>query len=171
MNWIKVGTKFINLDNFLTIEDCLNEDSRYPTAGHVVLSNNIESSLDAPEIWISDDSKYAPVDAGTALIAWLSVPAHMAGVIAADDRDVMAWWQRQQAAAVAKSELVSAKAKFAPGTVYHCKRDGVIYQVISVFELDGDIRVYGQVVGGGEHDRDWELVEGCEIVDGLPAAN
>ena len=85
MNYIKVGDEWVNLDQVSAIQDRRDWDMGKSWSGSVTLESIGE-----------DFVAYFKGDEAAALIAWLSVPAHMAGVIAADDRDVMAWYARQQ---------------------------------------------------------------------------
>ena len=81
MNYIKIGGKFINLEAVMYFKEEKDE---------LEVNYNVWSEEGYPYYtWIVGDER-------AALIAWLNVPNHMAGVIDPLDRDVMAWWQRQQ---------------------------------------------------------------------------
>jgi hypothetical protein len=145
MNYIKVGGKFINLEAVMYFKE---------EKGEFEVNYIVWSAEGYPYYtWIVGEER-------TALIAWLNVPNHMAGIIDPVDRDVMAWWERQQE----RADYNKTVAQFKPGTLYRDKHDGVIYTAIHTFQLDGDTNVFGQVVGGGDNDREWIPIDDCEIV-------
>lgn len=144
MNYIKIGGKFINLEAVMYFKEEKDE---------LEINYNVWSEEGYPYYtWIVGEER-------TALIAWLNVPNHMAGIIDPLDRDVMAWWEREQE----RADHNKTVAQFKPGTLFRDKRDGVIYTVINTFQLDGDTHVNVQVVGGGEHERDYMPIEFCEL--------
>lgn len=99
MNYIKIGDEFINLDRVISISDRTAQkytDNRYVSAGSVVIKERVTEGFEAPEIYIKNHKNHTNELYADALVAWLNVPNHMAGVIDPLDRDVMAWWEREQ---------------------------------------------------------------------------